>query len=339
MPVGPPVLGKVLTVDWRLKAGIQKVLSVTPGGQRVNFVLQTRVTHGVPVPDSTLLNYAGLAQSHIASFDQWGLGPLDDATFFEFGAGWDLRVPIMFRAYGVRTQIVVDRSSLATRAMFEDVLTRLCCGSFLPTAQGDSLRRLAEDVIGVSSLRDMTAALGIDYRAPVDAADTKLDEESIDCVTSTSTLEHIPPAEIHGILAECIRVLRPGGLMSMIVDYSDHFSHFDSSISPYNFLRYDDRHWARYNSALNYQNRLRHSECLETVRHAGFEIVDVKSSMGPQGASSHWILSRWRQDSRSFLPQTFRFSLDTSWPGRRDADRNTPGSIQSQSSVSDHPVV
>ena len=45
--------------------------------------------------------------------------------------------------------------------------------------------------------------------------------------------------------------------MSSRIDLSDHHSHFDASLSPYNFLRFDDRRWRLANSSLLFQNRLR----------------------------------------------------------------------------------
>ena len=59
------------------------------------------------------------------------------------------------------------------------------------------------------------------------------------------------------LLAECRRLLRPDGAFSSRIDLSDHFAHFDRSLSPYNFLRYSDRAWGLANSSLLHQNRLR----------------------------------------------------------------------------------
>ena len=70
-----------------------------------------------------------------------------------------------------------------------------------------------------------------------------------------------------------MRLLRKGGLISVTVDYSDHWSHSDPSITEYNFLRYSEDEWHRYNPSLHYQNRLRHSDYYKMLQNAGFQII------------------------------------------------------------------
>ena len=62
--------------------------------------------------------------------------------------------------------------------------------------------------------------------------------------------------------------------MSFIIDYCDHYSYFDKSISVYNFLRYPALVWKLFNSSLHYQNRLRHRDYLNLIKSAGFEISE-----------------------------------------------------------------
>jgi hypothetical protein len=61
--------------------------------------------------------------------------------------------------------------------------------------------------------------------------------------------------------------------VSSRIDLSDHFSHFDDSVSPYNFIRYSDRRWSLVNSALLYQNRLRRSDYVSAYERADLELV------------------------------------------------------------------
>jgi hypothetical protein len=74
-------------------------------------------------------------------------------------------------------------------------------------------------------------------------------------------------------LAECRRLLRPDGAVSSRIDLSDHFSHFDHSLSPYNYLRYSDRTWRLVNSELLHQNRLRRSDYVSAFERAGLAVV------------------------------------------------------------------
>jgi SAM-dependent methyltransferase len=114
---------------------------------------------------------------------------------------------------------------------------------------------------------------GTRYLAPCDARATGLERGSIDFVSSTNTLEHVPAADVALILAECRRLLRPDGALSSRIDLRDHYSYFDGSLSPYNFLRYRDRTWRLFNSALLHQNRLRRPDYLEAFATAGLTVV------------------------------------------------------------------
>ena len=66
----------------------------------------------------------------------------------------------------------------------------------------------------------------------------------------------------------------------MLIDYSDHWSHFDRSITTYNFLQYTEEEWRRHNPDLNYQNRMRNSEFLALFESAGFDIIEIETTGG-----------------------------------------------------------
>ena len=170
-------------------------------------------------------------------------------------------------------QIVVDRTPHVRGALVDDVASRLAgrAGDFgLPP---ERMAQALAECRRFDGIEAKAACFGISYRAPCDACATGLDDSSVDCVTSTSTFEHVPAEDIGPILAECHRILRPGGVASFIIDYGDHYAYFDRSLTRYNFLGYSERHWRLYNSALQYQNRLRHSEYVALVRRSGFDIV------------------------------------------------------------------
>jgi hypothetical protein len=96
-------------------------------------------------------------------------------------------------------------------------------------------------------------------------------------------MEHVPADDLVPILNECRRLLAPDGVVSFYIDYRDHYSYADPSISVYNFLRYSDTAWARFNCALQYQNRLRHSDYLKVADKCGFRIA-AENAIGPSEA-------------------------------------------------------
>jgi hypothetical protein len=252
---------------WRGKAALQKALSSAPNGERWNYRLQ-RATGGLPLNDDKLRAAVAIAGLHVETYRRHGDGDLGSAHFFEFGAGWDLHIPVTHFAFGVKRQSVYDLNPHVKEDLVAEMPSRLA--RMFDGAQRQRLERVQLDS---TSIEGVTRPFGIAYTAPGDARSTSLADGSVDCVTSTSTLEHIPPADIAAILEECRRILRPGGVCSFAIDYRDHFSYFDSSIGPYNFLRFSERAWHRYNSSLQFQNRLRHRDYIELFERSGFAVV------------------------------------------------------------------
>lgn len=269
-------------MKWILKASTQKALSAVPHGEDVNYFLQRHVVRSLPQRDAAFRQKVSRAMQHFRAFNEHGSRAPGDAVFYEFGTGWDLVAPLGYYALGVESQLLVDIRPSVKLDLVGDAIARYArLGPELGAEAGRPLRELgAPDVQQLGSLR---SRFGIDYRAPLDARQTGLPAESVDFVSSTNTLEHIPEPDIGPILAECRRLLRPDGVLSCRIDMRDHYSYFDSSISPYNFLTFSDRRWKLVNSSLHFQNRLRAADYRRLLEHAGFEIVH-ENVVGPTAA-------------------------------------------------------
>ena len=109
---------------WKAKASAQKLFSTLPAGRRVNMVFQ-RMTGGLPLSDAGLESSSELAEHHLDAIARHADIDIDSATFFEFGAGFDLHMPLLMRSRGVRHQIVVDIRPLARPALVENIVIRL----------------------------------------------------------------------------------------------------------------------------------------------------------------------------------------------------------------------
>jgi SAM-dependent methyltransferase len=262
---------------WLAKAALQRALGVLPEGERLNYVFQRHVLHSFPVGDGALRQKFTRALNHLAAYDEHGPGvPAAEATFFEFGAGWDLAIPIAYALLGVGRQIVID---IRPSARLELVSATIAAFERLRPELEERAGRSLLDVGGpIGSPAELEPRFGIRYLAPCDARATGLPPGSVDFVSSTDTCEHIPAADLAAIFAECRRLLRPGGAFSCRIDLQDHYSYFDSSLSRYNFLRFSDRTWAFVNSPLHFQNRLRAPEYLTLVREAGLDLVTERPS-------------------------------------------------------------
>ncbi|MFC1935246.1 class I SAM-dependent methyltransferase [Chloroflexota bacterium] len=264
-------------MNWRYKAMLQLGFSVMPLGEQLNHFFQRHVAKSLPLSDATFANIASTAKEHIDGVQRHLKLPFKEATFYEFGAGWDLTIPLAFYALGVQRQIVADIRFLLRPKEVNDPILKF---QRVPLTLGPLRKpdRLLEgDRCLLHTLKEY---YGIEYKAPCDARDTGLASSSVDCITSTSTLEHIPQRDLLAVLSECHRLLNDDGVISFRNYYDDHYSYFDRHISRYNFLRYSDRQWAVFSPKMHYQNRLRHRDYLDLFRAAGFETVEERRTDG-----------------------------------------------------------
>jgi SAM-dependent methyltransferase len=259
------------------KAAVQRGLGFLPQGERLNYLFQRHVARSLPADESVFRRKFARALQHLRAYEEHGPGtPAGGAVFYEFGAGWDLAIPLAYAALGVGRQVLVDiRPSARAELVNANLAAFERLWGELEQEAGRDLRRLGEPV---SSPAELDERLGIAYLAPRDARDTGLPGESIDFVSSTDTCEHIPEHDLARIFRECRRLLRPGGAFSCRIDLQDHYAYFDRSLSTYNFLRYSDSAWRVVNSPLHFQNRLRWPDYMRLVREAGFQVVGERPS-------------------------------------------------------------
>ena len=258
------------------KCYLQKLFSSIPKGERLNYFFQKHITHTLPVNDATFVKKMAVAKEHFDTFAKYvKVAGIKNINYYEFGAGWDLINPIGLSLLGIRKLCCIDVRELVFPELINDTISKLYSlkvnipfDYFLPEEIPLVQKRNFKDIL-------MTY-FGIDYRAPVDARCTGIQEAVINLIVSNSTLEHIPKDDIVKIFQECYRILKKGGIISCRINYEDHWSHFGRSISIYNFLKYSPSEWRRYNPSLHYQNRLRHSDYLDMISQTGFELLEDK---------------------------------------------------------------
>jgi len=264
---------------WLAKAALQRGLGALPQGERLNYVFQRRVLRSLPAGDAALRRKFSRALQHLGVYHEQSPGvPAGGPTFYEFGAGWDLAIPLAYALLGVGRQVLVDIRPSARLELVNDSIASF--ERLRPELEAEADFELRSLAGPLGSLDELEPRFGIRYLAPCDARDTGLDEGSIDFASSTDTCEHIPEADLGAIFRETRRLLRPGAAFSCRIDLQDHYAYFDRSLSRYNFLRFSDRTWRLVNSPLHFQNRLRSSDYLRLVREAGLELV-VERPSGP----------------------------------------------------------
>ena len=208
-------------------------------------------------------------------------------TFFEVGTGRVPMTPLAYWLMGAKKVITIDLNPYLKTELTKECLqyiaehveeTEAAFGAQLDRKRFDTLLYLQrQDGFRLQHLLDLCH---ITYIAPGDAARTGLSPASIDFHTSFNVFEHIPRDVLAAILSEGNRIISDAGLFVHRVDYSDHFSHSDTRISPINFLQYSDAQWDRYaGNRYMYMNRLRHDDFLALFEAAQHTVLATEPTV------------------------------------------------------------
>ncbi len=269
---------------WKTKARIQKAVSLLPSSLSYNVYYRMQRRFGA----LRQVNPVSRFEAAIATWnliDSQGYSP-SEKVFLEVGTG---RVPVAPLAYwlmGARRVVTIDLNPYMNAELLKESLQYVTdhrqevTSLFGDTLHHDRLEALL-DFAGRPeiSIASLLSQFPITYEAPGDAAATTLEENSVDFHTSHDVLEHIPFDKLVGIVKEGNRITKNNGLFVHRIDYSDHFSHTDSSISAINFLQYTDSQWHAYaGNRYMYMNRLRHDDYIRLLEQCGHKIVACKPS-------------------------------------------------------------
>ncbi len=268
--------------SWKTKALLQKLLSHLPWRHQIYHWLRWRffgTLESGPEAHQKRLAWAG---QHISYYLRHSGAQELPSLILELGTGEFTTIPIALFLCGAEKILTIDIEELFTRPYFLAMLNSLAGYSFdalsslLPLLQAERLemlRFLAKHAEKMA-ISEILAACRIEARVS-DARSTGLPDQSVDLILSNTTLEHIPQRTLAGILNELHRILKPEGIMSHLIDMSDHYEHTDHNITPYHFLQYDPRTWKKFNSPFIYQNRLRLSDYEQLIEETGFEALET----------------------------------------------------------------
>lgn len=279
--------------SWLLKAAVQGAISALPASDRLNYLLQRHVTGSVVLSDEVFERKVAQCRRHLQSFQTARAGAGLPASALELGTGWYPVVPVGMALAGVGRVVTVDVSSLLsperTRRVLSAYATLLRSGSaekLLPAIDAERAAAVTAAAAGdgaAESTDRLLAPLGIQVLIG-DARASGLPAGSVDLFVSNNTFEHIAPRVLSQIVTEFRRLAAPGAVMDHFVDMSDHYAHFDRSITEFNYLRYSDRAWRLFNNRLQYQNRLRIPDYRRILEAGGFSIVAEDGEPGPADA-------------------------------------------------------
>jgi ubiquinone/menaquinone biosynthesis C-methylase UbiE len=266
---------------WILKAFVQKIISFLPHRHKINYFFQKYITKGVFLTEEYFLDRLQHAKNHIEAF-QKHISSIEGKTTLELGTGWYPVVPISLFLSGADNIYTVDISNLCdkknlqtTIKMFVDYHEKGALKSFLtPLPSRVEILQDLHESEGHLSQKEMLSKLNMSYWVE-NAQNLPLENETIDLVHSNNTFEHVYPEVLIGLLMEFKRIVKKNGLMSHFVDMSDHFAHFDKSITIYNFLKFSEKQWVLIDNAVQPQNRWRLPEFLHLYKDLELDVFEV----------------------------------------------------------------
>ena len=282
-------LQAVAMPHWLIKAAVQRGISWLPNPQKWNELFQEHVTKSVYLTGEEFERRMGFCRLHLEHFTQFRR-PETGFTVLELGTGWQPIVPLGLYLCGAAEIWTYDIGGFLNTerlqrllGMFADAARRGDLAKWLPDLLPERLDRMLS-IAGRAAAEapaDFLQRLNIHVRVQ-DAQQTGLAAGSVDFLFSTGVLEYIPRPILANILAEFKRVAKPGAITSHYINLRDVYSYFDSSLTPFNNLKFSERSWKYLNSPLTWQNRLRISDYRELFRNAGFEIVKETNTNGAE---------------------------------------------------------
>jgi hypothetical protein len=276
-------------MNWMFKALVQNSVALLPDpwSHRVYYAMQRRFG-GLKAVDAVEKIKQGVELA--ALLREMGRD-VHGASFLEVGTGRRLNLPLSLWLLGAERVFTIDLNPYLKEELVREDVAQIRAqraaiadlfGAQLRMDRLDRVIALADDF----SLDALLKTCSIEYIAPGDAASTGLAPGSIDFHVSYEVLEHIPEAVLQAILEEGSRVVAKDGLFLHKVDFSDHFSHSDTSISKINFLKYGDRAFAALaGNRYMYMNRMRVDDFLRLYERSAHRVLKLVPQVDAQTAS------------------------------------------------------
>lgn len=259
-----------VSISWKAKSLAFNLFDRIPQGERLYYLFQKYITKTQPRP---YVPTSGSARIQILQAQRIMQRRADapQLQLLEIGAGWDLYANLIYWCYGFENQIAIDVRRWARAETVNAAIAHLAKDP--PPA---ALRVPKIKLDAASFETSLKEVYGIRYLAPLDASSTDLPAGSIDVICTTSVFEHIPEQVLAAILKEFRRIIRPDGMMTHTIDFTDHYSHADPAITDFNYLQFGNRQWMRHNPGIHFQNRLRTRDFRRLIEDADFDVSECE---------------------------------------------------------------
>ncbi|QBZ96850.1 methyltransferase domain-containing protein [Flavobacterium sangjuense] len=266
-------------MNWKIKAGLQKLLALTKIGDRLNHIPATL--------DKKYHSNVVLYQTHecIRQFSYSNIDLSSPKTALEIGTGYSLISTVVLSLLGFQKIITVDITNDLKFSTFKkqvqhlenpENLEKIVAKSIFPVDVIKHKIKLIKEAKSFSALFDL---LNITYVAPYTFEAIENESAAFDYITSLVVLEHVPPKILETLFEKTKKWLSKDGFCVHTINFIDHFANpgffQDRSISEFNFLKYSDSYWNSWSgNPIAYTNRLSYLFYLELCDKHELNVVD-----------------------------------------------------------------
>lgn len=270
-----------------LKAAAQKFISLLPFTQQTNQLLQKYVTKRTSITDVFFTDKLIHVQKHLQYFFKYS-NLKNEFTTLELGTGRYPIIPICMYLSGANKIYSVDINDMTSADKIKQTIIRInksyedgVLQQYI-TVDKSRLTKLNDLLVidNEQQFNDAFHSLGFLFLLE-DINKSKIEMHSIDLLHSNNTFEHIAPNDLKHMMTTFKLLLKPSGLMSHFIDMTDHFSHFDKSISVFNYLKYSPKKWQLIDNNILPQNRLRITDFRNLFEQNNFEVLIEENNNGP----------------------------------------------------------
>ena len=243
-------------INWKLKALLYKVFGLLKL-KNTYFFIQKHITKRSKI---NIKEINKLWLYHANSIEKYNIRKI-----LEIGTGKSLEqnIYISYRFNNLIHQTAIDINNMIDLELVNQA-----------NEQISNILKI-ENKGKIENLDGLKKLYNINYLAPCDLKRIKNSSEKFDMCVSTTALEHFTLSDLEEYLEDLKTTLKKEGLVSSIIDYSDHYSHTDKNISGLNFLRFSAVEWEKYNNSYLFQNRLRHQDYKAIFESTGYKIKEI----------------------------------------------------------------
>jgi SAM-dependent methyltransferase len=267
-------------INWRLKSLIYWFLYFI-FFKKILFFIQKKITKRAYSSLGVMLYAYKLHYNSLKKYKS--------KKIFEFGAGKSLEqnIYLTFKFNNKINQTVIDIDKMIDFNLLNFAKNQL-----------QKKIKLSFKTKNIRNLEDLKNILNIKYYAPINIIDLN-EKEKFDAIISTNVIEHISKKHFEIILEKLRKIVKNDGILSFLVDYSDHYSHTDKNISSTNFLKYSEVEFKKYNTPLLFQNRLRHYDYIDIFKNKKFKILKIIK--GPKGEMQNTVSDEFKKNHKDLF--------------------------------------